>query len=456
VREFLFAATFGFLVLALAVWRGAGYDAGHRCPEVAPEFLRGVAAEVRVGPYGDRVLARGEGGSWGFVASVATGAVEVGERFSVSGGKVGPIEDFLGDGGQIFPYANLMRSRGYCFAAKRGAVEALGESRAPPDRLRAWGATLRARIGRVLPPVAAALSAGALLGGNDGVGDELEEDARRAGLAHALALSGFNVAVFAGAVDLALRQTAPRAARILGGALAGWLLVALAGLPPSGVRAALAWSIGASARLLYREAEAPRALLYAALLYAWWNPLALAFDVSLQLSVLACLGLAAWASPVAEKLVGVPGIPTVREAVAATVAASAATLPISAWAFGQVSVVAPIANGILAYAIPAMMWAGLAAATVAGAPVLAGALGPPLALPAETFAAVAAWAGGFSWSAAATSLSAPAALFGSLAVALLALASVARARRRALALDAPNLARLRRAVFEAVWATLGK
>lgn len=394
------------------------------------------------------MLARGEGGDWGFVASARAGAVEVGEVFSVSGAKVSAIEDFLGDGGQVFPYANLMRSRGYCFEARRGEIEVLGKSPSPLDRLRAWGATLRARIGRVLPPVPAALSAGALLGGADGVGDGLEESAQRAGLAHALALSGFNVAVFAGAVDVVLRRFAPRAVRIWGGAFSGWLLVLVAGAPPSGVRAALAWSIGAAARALYREAEAPRALLYAALLYGLWNPLALAFDISLQLSVLACLGLAAWATPVAAKLVGVPGIPTIREAVAATIAASAATLPISAWAFGQISVVALVANGLLAYAIPAMMWAGLTGTAISFAPTLVSALGPILALPAEVFAAVASWAGGFAWAAAAASASSLVALWGSLAVAGLALASVARARSRERALAEPDIARLGRAVTE--------
>lgn len=394
------------------------------------------------------MLARGEGGDWGFVASVRAGAVKVGEVFSVSGAKVSAIEDFLGDGGQVFPYANLMRSRGHCFEVGRGEIAVLGKSSSPLDRLRSWGATLRARIGRVLPPVPAALSSGALLGGDDGVGDGLEENARRAGLAHALALSGFNVAVFAGAVDVMLRRFAPRAARIWGGAIAGWFLVLLAGAPPSGVRAALAWSIGAAARALYREAEAPRALLYAALLYAWWNPLALAFDVSLQLSVLACLGLAAWATPVAAKLVGVPGIPTVREAVAATIAASAVTLPISAWAFGQVSVVAPAANGLLAYAIPAMMWAGLAAAAISFAPALAPAFGPPLAFPAEAFAAVASRAGGLAWAAAPVSVSSATALWGSLAVAGLALANVARARSRERALAEPDTARISRATAE--------
>jgi ComEC/Rec2-related protein len=443
-----FYALVSLVALAVGVWRGAGYDAANRCG-AAPEILAGVAVEVGTASYGDRVLVRGEAGAWGFVLSAPNAAVKIGERIRVEGARVELIEDFAGESGKIFPYANLMRSRGYCFEARGGEIVSVGESSAPLDRLRVYGAAARELIARTMPPVPAALSAGALLGGDDGVGGNLEEAARRAGLSHALALSGFNVAIFAGAVDLSLRRFAPRWLRIAGGALAGWLLVALAGLPASGVRAALAWSVGSAARLSYRHAEAPRALLYATLAFAWWNPLALAFDLSLQLSVLACLGIAAWATPVADKLVGVPGIPTIREAVAATLAATATTLPLTLWTFGQISLVAPLANALVAYAIPAMMWAGLVGVLVGTFPAKAGGLfGPALALPAQTFAWVAAWTGGLAWAAYPISLSAHAALWGSLAVSLLALISIIRARRLETARWAPETARLERAVQE--------
>ena len=101
------------IALAAGLWRGASYDASRRCPEMLPEVLRGVAVEVRTGSFGDRVLARGENGAWGFVSATASGEVAVGERLEISGAKIERIEDFLGDGGQIFPYANLMRARGY-------------------------------------------------------------------------------------------------------------------------------------------------------------------------------------------------------------------------------------------------------------------------------------------------------------------------------------------------------
>lgn len=423
----------------------------HRCPDSLPGDLRGVAVEVRVGSYGDRVLALpepGAGSTWGFVSAVPSGSVAVGEAIEVSGAKVSQIEDFLGDRGRLFPYANLMRSRGYCFESRGGSVAVVGESSSPLDRLRVWGAAARARIAQVLPPVPAALSAGAFLGGDAGVWDDLKDAAQRAGLSHALALSGFNVAVFAGAVDFALGKFAPRALRILGGASAGWLLVALAGLPASGVRAALAWTIGSLARLSFRRAEAPRALLYAALAYSWANPLALAFDLSLQLSLLACLGIAAWAAPAAEKLVWVPGLPTLRESVAATLAATAATLPISAWSFGQVSVVGPAANAAVAYAVPLMMWAGIVAVFASASPPIAGVLSPVIALPANIFAAVASWGGSLPFSAAPVALSAPEALLVSIFLAGAALASIARARERSRVSRADEVARLRRAIEE--------
>jgi competence protein ComEC len=435
-------------VFAASFWRGASYDASNRCPAAPPDVLRGVAVEVRVGTFGDRALVRGENGTWGFVAAVGSGEVAVGDKVEISGARVFRIKDFLGDGGQMFPYANLMRSRGYCFEAKRGEVKIIGSSGGFADQLRALGVAARERIGRVLPPVPAALSAGALFGGDDGIGEDLEESSRRAGLAHALALSGFNVAVFAGAIDLVLRGFMPRSARILGGAAAAWLLVSLAGLPPSGVRAALAWTVGAAARLSFRRAEAPRALLYAAFVYSWWNPLAIAFDLSLQLSLLACLGLAAWAASAAERLVGVPGVLGIREAAASTLAATVATLPLSVWSFGQISLVAPLANAALAYAIPGMMWAGFAAAAVSFSDALSDAVGSVLALPAELFSFVALRFGGFAWSSVSVSSGPVLALLGSFVVSLAAFWSIGAARRREAEAWTSEVLRLRRSIDE--------
>jgi competence protein ComEC len=233
----------------------------------------------------------------------------------------------------------------------------------------------------------------AVLIGEDGA---LADDTRRAlartGLSHVVSVSGFHLAVVGAAAIVGMRWLLVRAE---------WLalswnvgkLAAFAGLPPVFLYAALAGgSIPASRSLLMyatlvtallanRRADGLRSLAAAALVLGLWVP-DVAGDISFELSFASVAALIVTAVPASR---GAPGAaPTWRGRIGRLLAASlrvscaaaAATAPLTAWHFQQVSLIAPVAN-LLALPLlgPATLLPGLAALPLVPlAPLLAGVL----------------------------------------------------------------------------------
>lgn len=166
-----------------------------------------------------------------------------------------------------------------------------------------------------------------------------------AGIVHLLSVSGLHVAIIAGAMELLL--CAARAPR----STSAWLALAVTGVyvvvigaPAPAVRAAVMLGTSAVARLAQRPTSP-----WAALALGAWAPLVnprIITDLGYQLSVSGLAGLIASGALARRLLAG--RVSGWRRAVArdliASVVASIVTLPLIAWTFGRVSVVAPLAN----------------------------------------------------------------------------------------------------------------
>lgn len=86
-----------------------------------------------------------------------------------------------------------------------------------------------------------------------------------------------------------------------------------------------------------------------------FNPLALSYDVSLHLSFLAVIGIM-YTQEILKKLFHwVPSVFAIREALVLTLAALSFSLPIMIFQFGQVSLLAPLANIAVTWSIPLAM-----------------------------------------------------------------------------------------------------
>jgi competence protein ComEC len=260
-----------------------------------------------------------------------------------------------------------------------------------------------------LPPVSAALLGGLLLGERTDLPPDVHAAFRQAGVYHVLAVSGFNVALLAGAVWSVVRAIgSSRRLAALTAIVAVLGFAAVVGPEPSVVRATLMAVLVLGAIVLEREASVVNGLALAALTILAARPGDL-LDPGFQLSFAATAGIVA--APVPRSLLG--------GALGVSVAAQLAVLPITLAHFNQVSTVGVIANlavvplaaaatilGLLAVASTALgdwlasagfgaVWPVLLAlrGTVSLAAAVPGAV---LHLPAPSGIAIAAYAGGLA------------------------------------------------------------
>lgn len=227
-------------------------------------------------------------------------------------------------------------------------------------------------LGRGVPAREAALARGFVLGEEEGIDARTEEDFRRSGLAHLLAVSGQNVTLLAllampllGAFGIPLRE------RLL------WVLaliavyVPVAGAGPSIQRAAVMGAVGVLATLGGRRGSKLYALALAALVTLAIDP-GIGADVGWQLSFAAVLSILLLASPLRRALEARlgkgPWRRALAEGVAVTVAATLATAPLIAFHFERISTTTLAANVLALPAVAPAMWLGMCGAGLAQVP----------------------------------------------------------------------------------------
>ena len=276
-----------------------------------------------------------------------------------------------------FSYRNHLARQGIHSQMNRPQIELLAEEQGNPIYSAIFALKDRAKgsIKRLLPDPQAALLTGILLGDDNGLPPDLEEQFRATGMSHIIAISGFNIAILTGVLLAASRP-------ILGHKRSAWFVLAgialytiLVGADAAVVRAAIMGALFViAARLLGRPTFAPAGLFAAAIAMTLVDPFIL-WNVGFQLSFAATLGLMLYVGPwshwvegrfrrftdpeTANRLTR-----TLSEIVLATLAAMLLTLPIIAYHFGQLSLVSPLANLFILPVQPGVMiWGGLATLT---------------------------------------------------------------------------------------------
>ena len=214
----------------------------------------------------------------------------------------------------------------------------------PPSLARRW----RERAGRAIDstfrsdaPLARAL----LIADTRTLDAAIRSRYADAGIVHLLSVSGLHVAIIAGAVELLL--SAARVSRTA----AAWLsllvtavYVVVIGLPAPAVRSAMMLGATAVSRLTQRPTSP-----WAALALGAWAPLVdarMITDLGYQLSVAGLAALIASGALARRVLAGrLTGWKRVvaRDLIVSTLA-SVVSLPLIAWTFGRLSLVAPFAN----------------------------------------------------------------------------------------------------------------
>ncbi|MEH1857345.1 MAG: ComEC/Rec2 family competence protein [Nostoc sp.] len=154
----------------------------------------------------------------------------------------------------------------------------------------------------------------------------------QAGLAHALAASGFQTSLIL-SVILQLTRRARKGTQFTLGFLALIIFLSLTGFQPAVLRAVIMGFAALVGLLLKRKVKQFGSLLLAATLLLVFNPLWI-WDLGFQLSFLATLGLVVTVPALVNRLAWLP--PAIAALIAVPLAATIWTLPVQLFVFGVV------------------------------------------------------------------------------------------------------------------------
>jgi len=226
-------------------------------------------------------------------------------------------------------------------------------------------------IYRLFPDPEASVLAGMLLGVNGGLSNPIQQAFRDTGTAYVIAVSGFKISILAGIfMTLFSRLFGARRGVILA-VLGTAFYTFLVGANDAAVRAALMVTLALVAEQIGRRTQGLNTLVFVAALMALWNPLVL-WDAGFQISFFATLGLILYMEPLQRATENLLAryfpqwnaqqvIKYVLYYFLLTLAVQLTTLPIMAYQFKQIPLIALIANPSVTPAQPAgMILSGLA------------------------------------------------------------------------------------------------
>ncbi len=187
---------------------------------------------------------------------------------------------------------------------------------------------------------------------------------KNAGCAHILALSGQHLAILAAAVSFLLKPLLGDRKARLGALVLALFFIFIAGPGPSLLRAVLMYALSALAFFGDRPQNSLNILSLAFIITTVFDPES-SRSLSYALSYLALFGLVALGPPF-ERLLASWLPPKLAAGLAASLAAQAATGPLSALVFGSLHPAGIIAALVSSPIVAAFIWWGLGAGIAAG------------------------------------------------------------------------------------------
>lgn len=213
------------------------------------------------------------------------------------------------------------------------------------------------QINRLYPEPHASFMAGLLTGSRRGIPKDLLEDFNITGLTHIIAISGYNITIVIAIISSFLFWL-PLKVRFFPAVIAIIGFTIFVGASAAVVRAAIMGILGLIALQSGRITHVRLSILWTAFFMIAWNPKILWYDAGFQLSFLAVIGLTELGVLLDGIFRRVPETLAIRESLQMTVAAQIAAVPLIIILFGRFSLIAPIANLLVAPVIPLAMLLG--------------------------------------------------------------------------------------------------
>lgn len=210
----------------------------------------------------------------------------------------------------------------------------------------------------------AAFINGILLGSKENLPNQIKQDFQRTSMTHVLAVSGYNITIVAEIISMFLLLFLRRGVAFWFAVTGVFIFTIMTGAQASVLRAAVMGIILLLARREGRLYTGLNAIILAAAVMLYLNPLMLRYDIGFQLSFAATLGLLLLQPRLEPLLERVPNALLLREALAMTLSAQIFVLPLILYYFKNLSITGLPANLIVVPTIPYAMLFGFAAGLV--------------------------------------------------------------------------------------------
>ncbi|MBU1118998.1 ComEC family competence protein [Patescibacteria group bacterium] len=281
-----------------------------------------------------------------------------GDRVQVSG--------ILKEGGIIedFNYGDYLLKDNIIGAIYRAKVTKLSEEGGPLSSIYVIKGAFTRTINILLPEPEASFLAGLLIGERRSIPDEVLDAFNKTGTTHIIAISGYNITLISSIILSMLKGRVSRRMSTLIIIASLTVFVLITGASASVVRAAVMGSIVLISKMSGRLSDVKNVLALSAVLMLIQNPFVLTYDIGFQLSYVSTIGLVYFAKPCERLCFFVPKKGGLREALALTLASQIATLPIVILNFKRISLIAPLANLLIAPFIPLGMATGFFAVVI--------------------------------------------------------------------------------------------
>jgi competence protein ComEC len=262
---------------------------------------------------------------------------------------------------KTFDYRMYLAKEGIFYLCQKAKIEVIAHNQGNKfyTLILKIKSQLQKNIDKAIPAPQSGLLSGLLLGGDDKLSQEMQDNFSRTGMTHIVAVSGYNVTIIAEYLMLLGIFLGLWRKQAFWFALVGiFLFVLLVGLPASAVRAGIMGSLLLWAMKNGRLANAQNAIIFSAGIMLLINPLLLRYDIGFQLSFLATIGIVYFSPFLENQMIKKYRAWGIWEILVLTLSAQVFVLPIILFNFKNLSLVSPLANLLVLPIIPLTMFLG--------------------------------------------------------------------------------------------------
>lgn len=269
----------------------------------------------------------------------------------IASGKFSTRGDFKSDNGRIVQYRLMSYARkvsGDIYSPKLISIHQAD------NNVYAIAASLKRKFMQTLNELfsspASGLLSGIVIGDTSGLDTTMLDLFRAVGLIHIVVLSGYNITLIA---NFFARLFSPLGyyRRIVFAMVSLTLFIIIVGISPTSIRAGIMALCAFSARYFIRPYSITRSLTVALLIMVWISPYSLLFDLSLQLSFLATIGIV-YMFPFFQDRFPQLAEHTLGEILLQTTAVNMVTLPVIIYQIGVFSLISFPVNILVLSSIP--------------------------------------------------------------------------------------------------------